>query len=204
MESAAILAGGRASRMGGQDKGRLLVGARTILERELDALAGLGCPVVIITPEPDRYADTGLAVIADALPGCGSLGGIYTAVTLGDGPVLVLACDMPFLTTAFLARLQEAGREADVAIPKTPAGYHPLCASYAPSCAPAIRSRIEAGALKATGFLQDVRVREVGPGEIAPFDPDGLLLFNVNTPADLAAARAAARRLARAARRGPS
>lgn len=204
METAAILAGGRASRMGGQDKGRLLVGGRTIIDREIAALRGLGCPIVIIAAEPDRYAEAGVPVVPDALPGCASLGGIYTAVTLADGPVLVLACDMPFVTTAFLARLQRAGRDADVAIPRTPDGFHPLCASYAPSCAPVIRSRIESGSLAAAGFLPDVRVRELGPDEIAPFDPEGLLLLNVNTPADLARARDAASRLERPANRRPS
>jgi len=194
MVTAAVLAGGQARRLGGQDKSRFVVGGRTILERELDALRPLASRVVIVADDPARFAGTGLPVVADSRPGCGSLGGIYTALTLGDGPVLVLACDMPFVSSAFLARVTRAGREADVAIPRTADGYHPLCASYAPSCAAAIRARLDSGALKATGFLPDVRVREIGPVEIAPFDPDGLLLLNVNTPADLALAQDAVRR----------
>lgn len=204
MVTAAILAGGQARRLGGQDKSRFVVGGRTILERELDALRPLGSRVVIVADEPARFAGTGLPVVADLWPGCGSLGGIYTALTLADGPVLVLACDMPFVSAAFLARVTEAGREADVAIPRTADGYHPLCASYAPSCAAAIRARLDSGALKATGFLPDVRVREIGPGEIAPFDPDGLLLLNVNTPADLVMAQDAARRRGGTPERAPS
>jgi hypothetical protein len=43
-------------------------------------------------------------------------------------------------------------------------------------------------------LLADVRVRELGPEEIAPFDPDGLLLLNVNTAADMARAEFAAAR----------
>ena len=36
----------------------------------------------------------------------------------------------------------------------------------------------------------DLAVRELGPDELAPFDPDGRLLTNVNTPADYERARA--------------
>jgi molybdopterin-guanine dinucleotide biosynthesis protein A len=137
-------------------------------------------------------------VLADALPGCGSLGGIYTAVADAGGPVLVLACDMPFVTAPFLARLIEAGREADIAIPRGLDGYQPLCAAYALSCAGPLRTRIEHGALKVVDLLADVRVRELGPDEIAPFDPDGLLLLNVNTADDLVRAERAARERAAA------
>jgi molybdenum cofactor guanylyltransferase len=192
METAAILAGGRARRLGGRDKSRLLVGGRTILDRQLEALQGLVSRVVIVADEPARFAGAGVPVVADAVPGCGSLGGIYTAVTAAAGPVLVLACDMPFVTAPFLARVIEAGREADVAIPRTRDGYHPLCACYAPSCAVHLMRRIERRALRVVDLLADVRVCELGPDEIAPFDPDGLLLLNVNTAADLARAGRAA------------
>jgi molybdenum cofactor guanylyltransferase len=192
MRTAAILAGGRARRLGGQDKSRLVIGGRSILQRQLDLLRGLADRVVVVAREPERYADAGVPVLADAVPDCGSLGGIYTAVASAAGPVLVLACDMPFVTAPFLAFVMEAGREADIAIPRTGDGYHPLCASYAPACADPLLRRIEAGMLKVTGILSDVRVREMGPAEIAPFDPDGLLLFNLNTPDDLARAERAA------------
>jgi molybdenum cofactor guanylyltransferase len=192
MRTAAILAGGRARRLGGQDKSRLLIGGRSILQRQLDVLRGLADRVVIVANEPERYADAGVPVLADAVSGCGSLGGIYTAVASAAGLVLVLACDMPFVTAPFLAFVMDAGSEADIAIPRTSDGYHPLCASYTPACAGPLLRRIEAGMLKVTGILSDVRVREMGPAEIARFDPDGLLLFNLNTPDDLARAERAA------------
>lgn len=204
MQTAAILAGGRARRLGGLDKSRIVVGGRTILERQVEVLRGLVDRVVIVTDDPRRFAGAGQPVIADAVPGCGSLGGIYTAVTAADGPVLVLACDMPFVTAPFLARVIEAGREADIAIPRTADGFHPLCASYAAACAGPLRRRIESGAYKVLDLLSDVRVRELGPDEIAPFDPDGLLLLNLNTPGDLDRAERAARAPAAGPARRPS
>jgi molybdopterin-guanine dinucleotide biosynthesis protein A len=192
MQTAAILAGGRARRLGGRDKSRLVIGGRTILERQLDVLRRLVPRIVIVANAPEQFVD-GVPVLADALPECGSLGGIYTAVANAGGPVLILACDMPFVTAPFLARIIEAGQEADIAIPRGHDGYQPLCAHYAAACAGPLRSRIERGALKVVDLLADVRVRELGPDEIAPFDPDGLLLLNVNTADDLVRAERAAR-----------
>jgi molybdopterin-guanine dinucleotide biosynthesis protein A len=193
MQTAAILAGGRARRLGGRDQSRLVVGGRTILERQLDVLRRLVPRIVIVANAPEPFVGAGVPVLTDAVPGCGSLGGIATAVEDAGGPVLILACDMPFVTAPFLARLIEAGREADIAIPRGLDGYQPLCANYAPSCAGPLRRRIEQGALKVVDLLADVRVRELGPDEIAPFDPDGLLLLNVNTADDLVRAQRAAR-----------
>jgi molybdopterin-guanine dinucleotide biosynthesis protein A len=193
MQTAAILAGGRARRLGGRDKSRLVVGGRTILAHQLDVLQRLVSRTVIVANDPAAFADAGVPVLSDAVPGTGSLGGIYTALADSGGPVLVLACDLPFVTAPFLARVIEAGRGADIAIPRGHDGYQPLCANYAQACTGPLRRRIEQGALKVVDLLADVRVRELGPEEIAPFDPDGLLLLNVNTADDLARAERAAR-----------
>lgn len=187
MCTAAIIAGGDARRFGGRDKGALVIGEARIIDREIAVLREVTDHLVIVANDPDRYRSLGLPIVEDLVPGAGALGGIYTAITVArDTPTLVVACDMPFLSARFLRHLAIAGREVDVAIPRTAAGYEPLCASYSPGCADPIRRRIDAGALTVLDFLSDVRVREIGPEEIAPYDPDGTLFFNVNTPDDYA------------------
>ena len=192
MQTAAILAGGRARRFGGRDKSRLVVGGRAILARQLDVLQRVVPRVVIVANDAEAFAGAGVPVLPDAVPGGGSLGGIYTALAGAGGPVLVLACDMPFVTAPFLARVIDAGQEADIAIPRGRDGYQPLCANYGPACIGPLRRRLDRGALKVVDLLADVRVRELGPDEIAPYDPDGLLLLNINTADDLARAVRAA------------
>ncbi|PYQ85779.1 MAG: molybdenum cofactor guanylyltransferase, partial [Acidobacteria bacterium] len=59
--SAAILAGGAATRFGGRDKSALTIGGRTILERQIEVLS--------------LVADEVLVVREDLVPGCGPLGG---------------------------------------------------------------------------------------------------------------------------------
>lgn len=188
MTTAAILAGGHARRLGGRDKSQIVIGGRTILDRQLEALHVVVDRVVIVADESAAFARTGLPVVPDLVPGTGKLGSVYTALSISEGPVLVVACDMPFLTAAFLTRVLEVGQDADAAVPHGEDGYHPLCACYARSCVEPIRRRLGAGELKMLDLLGELRVREIGPAEIETFDPDGLLLLNVNTPGDLARA----------------
>jgi len=170
--------------MGGLDKSHLVIDGRTILDRQLRVLHDVVDHVVIVSSDTARFAEAGVPVVSDVIPGAGALGGIYTALTLTQTPVLVLACDMPYLTASFLRHVIASARDADIAVPRTADGYHPLCACYRPSCADPIRKRLDAGTLKVIDLFGDLHVRTIDPAEIAPFDPDGLLLLNINTPDD--------------------
>ena len=187
---AAILAGGRARRLGGQDKRALRVGPTTILERQLAALDGLVDRVFVVGADPAAGGGPLPAVVPDRLPDAGALGGLYTALCEAAGShVLVVACDLPFVTTALLARLIGlADSTCDAVVPRSTDGLQPLCAVYARRLADEVRRRIESGRLKIQDLLGTIRVREVGPAEIATFDLEGRLFFNVNTPDDLAEA----------------
>lgn len=190
MTTAAILAGGRARRLGGFEKGLLPLGGRSFVARQIEVLGGLADRIAIVAGDSDRYGGFGVPVLADVAPGAGSLGGILTALSVADDWVLVLACDMPFVTTPFLGRLVDAAREADVALPRSADGPHPLCACYARTATDPIRRRVEAGLLRVQDALADLRVAEIGGRTLAAFDPDGVLLLNVNTPDDYARALA--------------
>jgi molybdopterin-guanine dinucleotide biosynthesis protein A len=187
--TAAILAGGKGQRLGGIDKSALAVGASSILERQLSLLRTLTPHILVVADDRSRVVAEDVVVVQDRIAGAGSLGGLYTA--LSEAPterVLVIACDMPFLTAPFLARLAASGEDVDVALPRDARGRHPLCASYARRVAEHLKARIDSGDLRVGEAIRALRVRELGPDELAPFDRDGLLLLNVNTPDDYAKA----------------
>jgi molybdenum cofactor guanylyltransferase len=189
--TAAILAGGRARRLGGVDKSALLIGDRTILDRQLAAIRGLTPHILIVANDEARYRNTGVPVVRDRIDGAGSLGGLYTAlIEAPTEQIVVMACDMPFLDARFLAHLAAAGAPADVAVPRDARGYHPLCASWQRRLAAHLEARINAGLLRVADALDGLDVREIGPDELARFDPTGRLLLNVNTPDDYDVARA--------------
>ena len=187
---AAILAGGRARRFGGRDKSALRVGPTTILERQLAALDGLVDRMFVVGGDPMPGGVPHPAVVPDRLPNAGALGGLYTALCEAAGShVLVVACDLPFVTARAAGQADGlADSECDAVVPRSTDGLQPLCAVYARRLAGDVRRRIESGRLKIQDLLGTIRVRELGPAEIAAFDPDGRLFFNVNTPDDLAEA----------------
>lgn len=191
MWTAAILAGGRARRLGGVDKSALLIGGSTILDRQLGILRTLTSHILIVASDEHRYRGAGVPVVLDCIEGAGSLGGLYTA--LMEAPteqLVVMPCDMPFLTAPFLASLAKAGAAADAAIPRDVRGLHPLCAAWKRRVAPHLRARIDKGQLRVLDALEGLDVREIGSRELEPFDRDGRLLLNVNTPDDYAQATA--------------
>ena len=173
MRSAAILAGGRATRFGGRDKGALLVEGRTIRDRQMAELSKVTSDILVVTQ--------------DLVPGCGPLGGLHTALTEARGDALfVVACDMPFVEAPFVEYLLDLTREADVVLPLTERGYHPLCAAYTRACLPAIDRRLANRQLKMTDLLPDLRTRVVTSEEIDRFGDRNRLLANVNTQAEYA------------------
>ncbi len=192
----AVLAGGAASRYGGVPKGLLMVGGRRILDRVVESLRAVtGAAPLLVANAPDAASwRPDLQTIPDNRPGFGSLGGIYTAVTAGSGPVLCVAWDMPFVPEGLLRALVDgaAAGNYDAFLPESSGrrGLEPLCAVYGPACAPAIARRLDNGDLKAISFHADVRVGILSLANVRTFgDPDELF-FNVNTPADLERAEA--------------
>lgn len=191
MWTAAILAGGKARRLGGIDKSALRVRGTSILDRQLCVLRSLTPHILIVASDEHRYREAGVLVVCDRIRGAGSMGGLYTAlVEAPTDQLVVMACDMPYLTAPFLTRLAALGAGADAAMPRDARGLHPLCAAWARRAAPHLRARIDDGHLRIADALKGLDVREMDPGELASFDPDGTLLLNVNTPDDYARATA--------------
>jgi molybdopterin-guanine dinucleotide biosynthesis protein A len=199
----AILAGGRARRLGGVDKGALRIGRVSIFERQLAALEGLADRVIVVGGQPARFGPGRVRVVPDRLPRAGALGGIYTALCEAATPhVLVVACDLPFVSAPVLERLAAlADADADAVVPRSADGLQPLCAVYARRLRNRVRRHIESGHLKIQDLLAAVRVRELSPDDIASIDPAGQSFFNVNTRGDFDQAVRLAARADRLARR---
>ncbi len=191
-----MIAGGAATRYGGQPKGLLDVGGRRLLDRVADALAdATGLPPILIANDPGAAAwRPGLAVHPDVLPGLGSLGGILTAVEAA-GAVLCVAWDMPFVPAGLLREMAAMLQEADAVLPESDSrrGVEPLCAAYGPACGPAIREAAARGDQRAIAFHGGVRAVRLPRERVLQYGDPGVLFFNVNTPADLSRAESLCR-----------
>lgn len=186
----AILAGGRATRMGGVAKGLATVGGRRIIDRVAAALREAADELLLVANDPDasRWLG-GVAVARDVRPGGGALSGIHAALVGSGTDVLVVAWDAPFVSGLLLRALREAGERAGTgaAVPVSEArfGFEPLCAWYAADCLAAVERALDERRFHAGGWQRDLPMCEVDP---SPFGDARAIFMNVNTPADLALA----------------
>jgi molybdenum cofactor guanylyltransferase len=184
--AAYILVGGKSSRFG-TDKALLEIEGRPLVVH-LAGIARQAAGSVTLVGPPARYQHLGLPTIPDTQDDAGPLAGILAALEHTSQPRnLLLACDMPGLTAAFLEWLlsQSEQGQHDACLPVSAEGCEePLCAVYAKAAAPAIRREIENGTRKITRALDALAVRRLQPAEYAHLDPGGTLFANINTPAD--------------------
>ena len=186
-----LLAGGKSRRMG-EDKRYLVVGEQTLLERGLAVFRSIFQEVLVVIAQDSPPLSIDARVVRDLVPDCGSLGGLYTGLTQATTPyIFVVACDMPFLNQAVIAQFMSRRATADIVIAKLDGRLHPMHALYSACCLPALEQMIRARQLKIQEIVSQssLRVRYVTETDLLTIDPSGHSFYNVNTMADLEAAR---------------
>lgn len=181
--TAVILAGGQARRMGGADKGLLLLNGRPLIawvvERILPQVDEL---IISANRNQERYAQFGFAVISDEIPDyAGPLAGLHRAMlTARNALILSVPCDTPFLPIALVSQLTTAlSREsAQIAIPRAGDRTHHAVMLCQKSLAPNLATYLESGERKVMEWQR--RLNQV----VVPFDEAGAFT-NFNTPEDL-------------------
>ena len=181
-----ILAGGKNTRMG-VNKAFLEINGTRMIDKTIDIYSRLFSEILIITNDPLPYLEfTRAAIVTDIYKGKGPLGGIYTGLLYSKNPyVFVSACDMPYLNGDFIEYLAGLTGKHDVIVPELAEGYQPLHAVYSRNCLPSIKRLLMLNKLKITGFYRDMRVLTVSEKQISPFNQDGRLFQNLNTPRDV-------------------
>ncbi len=174
----------------GRNKALLPLAGRSLIEHLLARLEGLGDEILITTNRPQDYSFLGLRLVSDLVPGIGALAGLHASLAAAHGrSVLVLACDMPFISRPLLEHLVGLAPQADVVIPRHGDKYEPLHAVYNQrNCLPALENALAVGAKRLISFFPQVKVLPVEESELSRLDPYGLSFFNINTPEDLAQA----------------
>ncbi len=184
-----ILAGGQATRMGGGDKGLLPLGDGTILDLVIARLnpqvAGLALNA---NGDPTRFERLGLPVLADGIAGfagplAGVLAGLDWAATQGATHIVTAAADTPFFPCDLVPRLQLAAGDIGLALAATPGGRHPTFGLWPVALRDDLRVALTDGLRKVVLWTDRHHAAT------AEF-PDDAAFFNVNTPADLAQAKA--------------
>jgi molybdopterin-guanine dinucleotide biosynthesis protein A len=190
-----IQAGGRSSRMG-TDKAWLEIENRPMIERLLaqarPAVNSLSIIVNATNPHLQRYESLAESydakVIHDLHDHRGPLGGIGTALAYCKNDryqsALILACDMPFITTEFLAFLidlhQHEANQLTLPVDQQER-LQPLAGVYSAACLPAVEQMLNADDLRVDNLCRRVQTRRVTFGEFASLTNAERLFVNVNS-----------------------
>jgi len=172
----------------GRDKAQLTLEGQTFVDRIGHELSAVASSVSLVGA---RQEFAGYRNMPDVYEHWGALGGIHGALTAARGWAVVVACDLPFVTSELIERLKTfAGDTTDAVVPIQPDGRpQPVCALYRRStCLPEIDKLIAAGEHTPRALLAKVQTRYVQVAELSDLAGAENFFFNVNTPEDLQAA----------------
>ncbi len=180
-----VLAGGRSSRMHGNDKAFIVLAGQTLLTRVIARLAPQVDAVAINSnASVADFAAYGSPVIPDLITGQqGPLAGIHAGLSAyPDDYVLSVAVDLPFLPLNLAQRLK-AGMPPQRCVYAASGGQHALAILWSPGLAPEVETYLQSGGRNLRDWFHH-------QGTAVDFNIDGGndILLNINTLEDLHAA----------------
>lgn len=196
-----ILAGGKATRMGGGDKGMRAIGGRRLIDHVIERLTPQVSAIVLnANGDPARFAEFGFPVLPDSLPDYpGPLAGVLAALDWAAehniSRVVSVAADTPFFPLDLVEALKSGAGPEGLALAASPdetgrIQRQPTFGLWPVALRHDLRAALEGGLRKIVLWTDQ---HQAGQAVFsAPHDP----FFNVNTPEDLAAAEAIAKTLA--------
>ena len=180
----AVLAGGH-SRRYGRDKATEVVGGQPQIARAVAALEQVLEDVVVVTSRPLSSA-VDVPVVPDRHHDAGPLGGLHSAlheaVARGRSGVLLLACDMPLVTSEILGAVARAAPDAPAVAPRRDGGIEPLCAVYRVGALPTVEALLGGDDRSLHRLFDELGGVPVDLGELGVESAHAF--FNVNEPAD--------------------
>jgi len=176
-----VLAGGKSKRMG-RDKANLIIGNEIILNHSIHLLQQFVHEIFISVNESKYKTINHISYLPDSIKNIGPTGGIFTALKIINNPIIVLPCDMPFVTKNHLKLLiSNYIPHVDAVIASSEKGREPLLGIYAPSFLIKLEYNLKKKEYSLQKILRSSRVKFVEFRE-AGYITDGF--FNINNPED--------------------
>ena len=183
---AAIIAGGKAKRLGGIIKAQIEITGETIIERQLKVLSSIFNETVTIS---SKSIDSKLKNFEDIYKDCGPLGGIHSALvnTKADF-IFALSSDMPFVDFFYIELLMKYIKDANqqAIVPIFDNKIQPLFAFYGKTSLPIIEIALKNQQLPVYQVLKQMNTRFV---EIPNSLNSQQVFFNINTEIDIQKAK---------------
>lgn len=201
MIAGVVLAGGRAARLGGGDKGLRVVGGQRLFDHVLSRLAPqVDALAINANGDPSRLSDFGLPVLPDSLPGhpgplAGVLAGLDWAAGQGVQTIVTAAADSPFFPRDLVEQLQAHAGPTGLCLAASPdergkMQRHPTFGLWPVALRDDLRAALAGGLRKVVDWA-DSHGAGVAAFDNLPIDP----FFNINTVEDLTLAETLAAQL---------
>ena len=179
--SAAIIAGGKSSRMG-RNKALIEIDGKPIIQHIRCALGDVSSEIMIISNEPGIYDFLNLPTYSDITAHVGPLAGIITALHFcRESHCLITACDMPFLKNELLQEMAQNIESGKIVTAVSDGWIQPLCSIYPKSYLASARQAVAERKYSPLNWMKQYPLIEI--------PADDRSVFNINTPEDLANAR---------------
>jgi molybdopterin-guanine dinucleotide biosynthesis protein A len=138
--TAVVLAGGKSSRMGGEDKSMLPIDGRPMIAHIVDQLEGHFDEIIIGSNDPDKYNFLNKRVVPDIERDKGPLMGILSCLKASNSELnFITACDIPTMNTKLIHDMIQVADASEIVMPVSgESNYEPLYALYKKSIIPTI------------------------------------------------------------------
>ena len=145
----------------GTDKGLTEFEGHPLVTHVIEKLKTVTSQILIIS-QHGAYEQFGFPCYPDIYPDKGPLSGIYSGLMHSEtSKNLLVACDMPFLSTQLLENLVKNGGYEDVLLTEHKGKAEPLCSIYDKKCSSHFKSLILEGQLKITDAFNGLSIRTI-------------------------------------------
>jgi molybdopterin-guanine dinucleotide biosynthesis protein A len=183
----ALLAGGRATRLGGTPKGLLTLEGRPLLEISLELFGRLFGGSLLVVNDPVPYRRFAVPTVADLVPERGAPGGLHAALSAAATPwVFAAGCDMPWLSAGGIGLLAARREGARVVMPRWGGRLEPLHALWSRDALPDLARALADGPVSLWRFAEGLGATVVEEEAWRAVDPGGRAFLNANTPEEAA------------------
>lgn len=156
-----ILAGGQSSRMG-QNKALMMIDGVRVIERIKNELEKITDDLLIVTNTFHTYEYLNIPMVEDEQKGKGPLAGIQAGLKASRSEKnLIVACDMPFISSSLGQFLLEELEDYQAAIPKLEGRMHPLFGAYRRDVLQAVSQSLEKNELRIMSLFQNLHVNYI-------------------------------------------
>jgi molybdenum cofactor guanylyltransferase len=187
MEAGAIiLSGGKSSRMG-TNKALLKINEKTNVERITGQLKATFDDIILVTNDPETYEFLNVTRALDHFPGKGPLAGLHAGLSASNFEVnLVVACDMPFISSELASDLVNRIGIYDAVIPVIGGKKQPLFSVFKKKSLVTIEDSIKNEHLQMQRLLDLLSVLYVTEKDLKGYDASCLerIFFNMNYPSE--------------------